>query len=165
MQNLDIHYKPIEVDFSVPLKHERNRYGKWRLLLMRISKIIGFYRDFTYVNQMNEQLSVRTEFPYNEWKKDFDNVENIEKVLKESSLDSCKINHNWIPSDLLLYVIWCDVEGNVADFMVSDIKKAGIGLCTKQEVMQMAAKKYTLKEFFKTIMKSRAAIAKTGDNI
>jgi len=148
MQNVEIQYTPITLDISLPLKHERERFGRWRLLLMHLQKALGFYRNFTYVNQINEQLIPREGFPWNEWKKHFENVDAIEKILKEVSLDSCKINHHFIPSDLLLYVIWDDVEGHVADWMSSEVRKNMGGECPIGSIMSMATKRYTLKDFF-----------------
>ena len=150
-------YIPITVDWSAPKRHERNTLdGKWCRFLLRIQKATGLTLvgcDTTINDQINKQLNLRKKFPIEEWEKGFDDVRKIRKVLKEISIYTDRVNHNYIPSDLLYYALWDDIFGEgalITELIVKDIYEIQY---YAEDIIKMAKQNITLEVFFREIIK------------
>ena len=157
-QDSEEQYIPIEVDFSMPRKHERNtRYGKWCKFLLLLQDKIGLliYTDLTYENQINEQLKNRKKFPQSEWEKCFKDVKKIEKILKEVAEVIGRVNHHYIPSDLLLYALWDDAEDDTSLWLSLELRDVFGVEPPPEDIVAMAKKNMTLKDFFNDFFKQK----------
>ena len=105
-----------------------------------------------YENQINEQLKIRKKFPCSEWEKFLRDTENIEKVLESIARDSERVNHNYIPSDLLIYVLWDDLIDDLPCYLLAYVKKYLKVECSIDTIISMATSGLTLGEFFTKIL-------------
>jgi hypothetical protein len=157
METLNKVYRPIKVDLSAPRGYEGDTTrAKFCRFIMRLQKKLHLliYCDLTYEKQIDTQLKDRIKFPQQEWEQYFTvaNVEIIRKTLKEST-DTRRVNNHYIPSDLLLYLLWDDVESNNVDNFVLDIKKFFGVEISPEEIVKMAKDNITLKDFFNKVIK------------
>lgn len=154
-------YIPISVDFTVPRECEASTlHGKICRLIIKVQKKIGLliYNDLTYEKQIDEQLKIRKKFPKTEWEKLFSNVTDIEKVLKDVSEDVGRVNHHYIPSDLLFFLLYDDVESTACDYMVFAISDVfGIDY-SPDDIAKKARGNYSLAEFLNEIMKKQSEL-------
>ena len=144
---------PINVDFNAPKIYERNtKYGKLCRFLLRItndsSLCYYFIRDTTYNDQINEQLKCRMTFPYEDWSNCFLNVSAVQNILKKTVAWIGRVNYHYIPEDLLLYLLWDDLDDETSEELSSAIENVCKFTITPEEIVRLAKQNITLKDFF-----------------
>ena len=175
-------YKPIELNKKErPLYKQKTLKGRLAYLLWYLTNKthIQLYIDNRFNLQINRQLEERKNFPYNEWKKWFNDEEIciIEEILEDTAVET-RLNHYFIPEDRLEFYLCYPVDdglftylainienmtkqgllrGKTADILVGNIeaviKKKYAPKTYSEELMGMVKRKYTLKMFFEELIR------------